>query len=182
VYVRGIKRDASGLVGTARTLSLAAGYLVVWSATAIGALTLTWSFDRLLENNPGALPWVGGADLVVAGVYQLSAIKRRCLARCRSPLSFALAASRHAGPFSDLKVGLEHGAGCVACCWALMVALVAVGAMSTAWMAVIAAVVLLERSWRHGGRWPAPSESRSFWSVCSRRFSTGSSPHCTAAG
>ena len=150
VYVRGIKRDATGIVGTARTLSLAAGYLVVWSATAIGALTLAWSFDRLLENNSGALPWVGGAVLVGAGAYQLSPTKRRCLARCRSPLSFALAASRHAGRFRDFKVGLEHGAWCVACCWALMAALVAVGAMSIAWMAVIAAVVLLERSWRHG--------------------------------
>jgi len=150
VYIRGIRRDAEDFVGIARTLSLAVGYLVVWSATAAGAVALAWAFDRVAESRPGTLPWIGGAVLVAAGVYQLSRLKLRCLARCRSPLSFALAASRHTGPLRDLQVGVEHGAWCVACCWALMATLVAVGTMSLLWMASIAGVILLERSWLRG--------------------------------
>ena len=35
-------------------------------------------------------------------------------------------------------MGLEHGAWCVGCCWALMAALFALGVMSVAWMALVA--------------------------------------------
>lgn len=150
VYVRGIRRGTPGLAGTLRTLLLAAGYLVVWSATAVGALALAACLGSIAESRPGALPWIGGAVLVAAGLYQLSPLKLRCLARCRSPLSFALAASRHTGPLRDVKVGVEHGAWCVACCWALMATLVAVGTMSLVWMVLIAGVILLERSWSRG--------------------------------
>lgn len=151
IYRREIRRQAAGVVRPARIASLTVGYLLVWAATAAGALGLASAIDWAAGRHAVSLPWIGGAVLVVAGLYQLSSLKHRCLARCRSPLSFALAASRHSGRARDLKVGLEHGAWCVACCWALMAALVAVGTMSLAWMAAIAAVVLLERSWDRGG-------------------------------
>jgi len=150
MYLREIRRHATGVVRPARIGSLTAGYVLVWAATAAGALALASAIDWATGRYADALPWIGGAVLVVAGLYQLSPLKHRCLARCRSPLSFALAASRHSGKSRDLKVGLEHGAWCVACCWALMAALVAVGTMSLTWMAAIAAVVLLERSWNSG--------------------------------
>ncbi len=150
IYVRGIERQTTGVARSARVASLAVGYVLVWSSTAVVALVLASVLDWAAGRHAGALPWIGGAVLVVAGMYQLSPLKYRCLARCRSPLSFALAASRHSGKARDLKVGLEHGAFCVGCCWALMVALVAVGTMSLAWMAAIAAVVLLERSLGRG--------------------------------
>lgn len=149
-YLREIRRRAAGLARPARLGALAAGYLLVWAATALAALLLASVVDRAAEQHAGVLPWLGGAVLVAAGAYQLSPLKQRCLARCRSPLSFALAAARHSGRFRDLRVGLEHGAWCVACCWGLMAALVAVGTMSLAWMAVIAAVVLLERASAYG--------------------------------
>jgi predicted metal-binding membrane protein len=150
IYRAALRRETSGIPGTARMVSLAAGYMAVWSATAAGALGLAWGIDLAAGRFPDAVPWMGGGFLVAAGVYQLSAPKQRCLARCRSPLSFALAASRHAGALRDFTVGLEHGAWCVACCWALMATVVAVGTMSLAWMAAVTLVILLERSWRHG--------------------------------
>ena len=49
-----------------------------------------------------------------------------------------------------MRAGLFHGAYCVGCCWGLMLVLVAVGAMNLAWMVGLAAVVLVEKTWRHG--------------------------------
>lgn len=44
-----------------------------------------------------------------------------------------------------LRMGVEHGAWCVACCWALMVALFALGVMSTGWMALVGAFIAGEK-------------------------------------
>jgi predicted metal-binding membrane protein len=42
-------------------------------------------------------------------------------------------------------MGVEYGAICVACCWALMAALFALGVMSIAWMVLVAALIVAER-------------------------------------
>jgi predicted metal-binding membrane protein len=43
-------------------------------------------------------------------------------------------------------MGALHGAWCVGCCWALMAALFALGVMSLAWMAFIAALIAAEKT------------------------------------
>lgn len=47
-------------------------------------------------------------------------------------------------------MGTKHGAWCVGCCWALMAALFALGVMSIAWMAFVAALIAAEKMlpWR----------------------------------
>ena len=47
-------------------------------------------------------------------------------------------------------MGARHGAWCVGCCWALMAALFALGVMSIAWMALVAALIAAEKTlpWR----------------------------------
>jgi len=52
--------------------------------------------------------------------------------------------------------GLEHGLVCLGCCWALMLALLAVGAGSLFWMAAVAAVIFVEKVTAFGARAPAP--------------------------
>ena len=49
------------------------------------------------------------------------------------------------GPGGAVRMGIEHGAWCVGCCWALMVVLFAVGVMSITWMVVVAAIVFAEK-------------------------------------
>jgi hypothetical protein len=44
-----------------------------------------------------------------------------------------------------LRMGVEHGAWCVGCCWALMAALFALGVMSVGWMAFVAALIAVEK-------------------------------------
>jgi predicted metal-binding membrane protein len=43
-------------------------------------------------------------------------------------------------------MGTKHGAWCVGCCWALMASLFALGVMSIAWMAFIAALIAAEKT------------------------------------
>jgi predicted metal-binding membrane protein len=51
-------------------------------------------------------------------------------------------------------MGIEHGAWCLGCCWALMATLFALGVMSITWTVVIAAVVALEKGlpWKGANR------------------------------
>jgi predicted metal-binding membrane protein len=67
-----------------------------------------------------------------------------CLAKCRSPLAFVVGSWRD-GRLGGARMGIEQGGWCVGCCWALMATLFAVGLMSVAWMAAIAALVALEK-------------------------------------
>jgi predicted metal-binding membrane protein len=72
--------------------------------------------------HPGVLAWssagryVAGATVAAAGLYQLTATKRRWLARCTEP---RLTVRPYPGA---LLAGAEHGGCCVACCWTLMIA------------------------------------------------------------
>src|SRR3954449_6955546 len=82
-------------------------------------------------------------------MYELTPLKDVCLGKCRSPLGFLLGAWRE-GPAGAVQMGARHGAWCVGCCWALMAALFALGVMSIAWMAFVAALIAVEKllPWR----------------------------------
>jgi predicted metal-binding membrane protein len=53
------------------------------------------------------------------------------------------------------EMGARHGAWCVGCCWALMASLFALGVMSLAWMAFVAALIALEKTlpWGRAVTW-----------------------------
>jgi predicted metal-binding membrane protein len=118
-------------------------YLLVWLAFGVPvyvASVVIGGFPELGD----VLPYALAVVLVAAGVYQLTPLKRACLRACRSPLGFLLARTR-SGLSGTLRLALEHAAYCVGCCWALMVVLVAAGAMSLQWVLLIAAVVFVEK-------------------------------------
>jgi predicted metal-binding membrane protein len=53
-------------------------------------------------------------------------------------------------------MGAEHGVYCVGCCWALVVVLFALGVISIFWMAVVAAVIFVEKVTPFGARLTRP--------------------------
>jgi predicted metal-binding membrane protein len=116
---------------------LTAGYLAVWAVVGLAAYELDM---RLPDPGDAAV----GAVLVLAGVYQLTPLKSACLKRCRSPLDFLLTRWR-GGSVGALRLGVEHGAYCVGCCWALMLVLVVAGAMGLVWVVAIALAVAAEK-------------------------------------
>ncbi len=133
-------------------LTFAAGYLLVWTAAGLLAYGLVDIGRSLLGDDlawDGAGRWVAGGTLVVAAAYELTPLKDVCLSKCRSPLGFLLGSWRP-GLRGALEMGSRHGAWCVGCCWALMASLFALGVMSLTWMAVVAALIALEKTlpWR----------------------------------
>jgi predicted metal-binding membrane protein len=132
--------------GARRLGVLGLGYLLVWTIAALPAFALAWLADRTLEGHPAEATALAVVIFAASGLYQLTPVKDRCLARCRSPLGFLFQFGSYRGRFRDLWVGLYHGAFCLACCWGLMALLVAFGLMNLAAMFVLAAVVLAEKA------------------------------------
>jgi predicted metal-binding membrane protein len=121
-------------------LSFPVGYLAVWTAYGLAAYLLfrvVTSFDTgWLAWDEGG-PYLAGGVLAAAGLYELTPLKQRFLSRCRAP-----------GGRSSLTYGVD----CVGCCFGLMAALFALGVMSLLWMAVVAAVIFVEKVLPRGMR------------------------------
>ncbi|WP_148255565.1 DUF2182 domain-containing protein [Aidingimonas lacisalsi] len=130
------------------------GYLVVWTlfggAALVGDALLDGAIQRWhwLIHRP---EWIAGPVLVVAGAFQFSALKDRCLDICRQPRSFLLNHYRQGVP-AAFMLGMHHGWFCLGCCWALMVVMFIVGIANLLWMAPLALLMLYEKVGRHGRR------------------------------
>jgi predicted metal-binding membrane protein len=141
------RRRASAGGPAVPTAVFVAGYLAIWSAFSLVATLGQWALGAAALMSPATLratPVAGGVLLLAAGLYQVTPLKRVCLARCRSPIGFVLAEWRD-GPRGALVMGIRHGAFCVGCCWALMALLFVAGVMNLLWVAAIAGFVLLEK-------------------------------------
>jgi predicted metal-binding membrane protein len=134
----------------ARIAGLVAGYLAVWAVVGLPAFGLAWLAGRVTGTYPSAAHVLAVAVFAAGGIYQLSPLKDRCLAHCRSPIALLLHYGSYRGRSRDLRAGAHHGAYCLGCCGALMVILIAVGVMNVAAMVGLAAVVLVEKTWRWG--------------------------------
>ncbi len=134
-FARQSERRAGWQVATGL---LTATYLAVWLAFGVAAyfayatLRMPWADQRL----------IGGASLVLAGLYAATPVKRASEARCRElcalhgPLPFNLQRSA-------VLAGTRYGVSCIGCSAALMVAAVLIGMSSLGWMAVLSGLVLL---------------------------------------
>jgi predicted metal-binding membrane protein len=142
----------------ASTWVFVAGYLAAWTAYGLAAYGV---FRALSAAHPGFLDWdrqgpiVAGIAVAAAGVYQLTPLKRACLRHCRTPLHFVMHRWRE-GSAGAFAMGLEHGAWCLGCCVGLMLVLFAIGVMSLAWMAIVAAVIFAEKVLPRGARLTGP--------------------------
>lgn len=141
-------------------LLLGLGYMAVWGAFGLLAHALHSVVLSLLTNVP-TLAWhgwlIGAVTIALAGVFQFSKLKYRCLEKCRTPLSFVIEHWRgHAQARQAFALGAHHGLFCVGCCWALMLLMFAVGTGSLGWMLVLAAVMAIEKNVSWGRRLSTP--------------------------
>jgi predicted metal-binding membrane protein len=138
-------------------LAFTAGYLLSWSAAGVLAYGV-FVLGRELAGDAlawdGAGRWLAGGTLLLAAAYELTPVKNVSLAQCRSPLGF-LMDHRRTGLAGAVRMGARHGTWCLGCCWALMASLFALGVMSIAAMAFVAAVIAFEKTvpWERPARW-----------------------------
>lgn len=127
--------------------AFALGYVAVWIAFSLVATALQWALSEaallsaMMKTGSHVL---AGSLLIAAGVYQWTPLKQACLRKCRSPLDFLMTRWRK-GLAGNFVMGVEHGAYCLGCCWLLMLLLFVGGVMSLAWIATLAAFVLVEK-------------------------------------
>jgi predicted metal-binding membrane protein len=128
-------------------LMIAAGYTVVWLGFATIATLAQFVLTRAALLDAGMASASGlfsGAIFVGAGVYQFSALKHACLTQCRQPFPFFFA-HWQTSPRGVFGLGLKQGLYCLGCCWAMMLAMFAVGVMNVIWMAALGIVMALEK-------------------------------------
>ena len=136
------------------------GYLIVWLGFGIAAHALDWVVHEVaersawLETNAWA---IGAATLLMAGAFQFSRLKYRCLDKCRAPLSFVTEYWRGRDHRRNaLTLGMHHGLFCVGCCWALMLLMFGVGVGNVAWMLLLGAIMAAEKNLKWGRKLSAP--------------------------
>ena len=141
------RSDASGGSAAVRVYLFASGYVTAWLLFSVAATLLQWQLAQLKLLTPTmemGNQRLSGAVLIVAGAYQWSAFKRRCLGQCSSPAAF-LASHWSRGRSGALRMGVEYGGFCLGCCWALMLLLFVGGVMSLSCILLITVLVLVEK-------------------------------------
>jgi predicted metal-binding membrane protein len=136
------------------------GYLGVWAGFGVAAHLADWVLHEIVERSAWleANAWVIGAGtLLLAGSFQFTHLKYRCLDKCRAPLSFVMEywRGRH-DRRNAVLLGIHHGIFCVGCCWALMLLMFAVGVGNVGWMLVLGAVMAVEKNMPWGRKLSAP--------------------------
>jgi len=136
------------------------GYIGAWTVFGVlvylGSLAAQWLLHAsqwMQENH-----WASGAGLLLlAGLFQFSSLKYRCLDKCRSPLSFVLGHWHGKRPSNEaLRLGIDHGLFCVGCCWALMLLMFVVGVDDLRWMLLLGLVMAVEKNMPWGRRMSTP--------------------------
>jgi predicted metal-binding membrane protein len=131
-----------------RRAELCAGYALVWAGVGCVAIMVSETLyrseliSRWLEGHTGML---AGGVLLLAGGFQFTALKRRCLSICGDPVRFLMRHYRH-GIGSSASLGVQYGLLCLGCCWAMMMVMVVLGGDSVYLMVLLTAITFAERA------------------------------------
>lgn len=137
-------------------------YLAIWALIGV-ILMVGWSFifDTLLLQfgrndiqQKQQLPTniIYGIVLIVAGTYQFSLLKTKCIGYCESPLTFLMRRWQN-GRVGAMKLGMYHGLYCLGCCWPYFLLMVVLGWMNIYRMGLFAAIIFAEKFWTRGSLW-----------------------------
>src|SRR4029453_4553906 len=125
-----------------------AAYLLVWACAGMfayaGMLAAETAAARLALS-PATTAQIGGAIIMVAGIYELTPLKDVCLSKCRTPLEFIMTSWRD-GATSAFEMGLLYGLYCLGCCWLLFVMLFPLGIMNVGAMAAVTLIIFAEKT------------------------------------
>jgi len=142
-----IDLSATGATDRKGAVALVLGYVGVWLVASVLGAFAQWGLARAGMIGPAGQslsPWLTASLLIGAGAYQFSALKDRCLSKCRMPITFFMERWRP-GSGAALRMGAELGVICLGCCWALMALGFIGGMMNLFWMGAATAFMALEK-------------------------------------
>lgn len=126
------------------TIALITGYTSVWLAISLLATAVQVWLVHLGAMAPHMAPAgsaLSASIMIAAGIYQFTPLKWACLVRCRNPRT----ADVRAGAGDAFRIGVEEGLACLGCCWAMMAVMFAAGLMNLSAMALLGAVMGIEK-------------------------------------
>jgi predicted metal-binding membrane protein len=141
-------RESGSAEGWRRTAVFSFPYFLAWTAFAALALIALTALG-VMGTLSGYWILLPGGILVAAGAYQFTLPKQFCLTRCQSTMGFLLTHWRP-GRKGAFRMGADHVAICLGCCWLLMLVVFVSGALSLLWMGAFTGIVLAEKSARAG--------------------------------
>ena len=125
-----------------------AAYILVWTLAGVAAYAGALAAEAIAVRaalSPATAARIGGAVVILAGIYQLTPLKDLCLSKCRTPITFIMTSWRD-GTAGALRMGLLHGAYCLGCCWLLFAILFPLGIMNIGAMAAITLIIFAEKT------------------------------------
>ncbi|HZD74886.1 MAG TPA: DUF2182 domain-containing protein [Actinomycetota bacterium] len=166
-FAAGLPEPGNRMAQVARFL---AGYVAVWTLFGFALFLGDLGLHAVVDASPApdaAHAALTSGVLIVAGAFQFTRRKLRCLSRCRQAAEPREAAELAGGAVARggsggavarggwgsggaLRVGVGHGLHCLGACWALMLAVFALASPEVLWMAVFGAAMLYEKAGRHG--------------------------------
>jgi predicted metal-binding membrane protein len=142
-YRESVRRTAGSRLARLTTIAGAA-YFFVWMACGVAAFPLGLGLAEIAMRVPTvsrAVPLVTGMVVMIAGILQFTAWKKRQLECCRA----APRRARTADTGAAWRHGLELGLRCLRCCAGLTTVLLVIGVMNLWAMAIVGAAITAER-------------------------------------
>ncbi len=128
----------------AGTMAVIAGYTAIWLAASLVAMAIQTGLIHVGALAPHMAPAgvaLSASILIAAGIYQFTPLKWACLFRCRNPR----VSDVEVGAGAAFRIGVEEGFACLGCCWAMMAVMFATGLMNLAAMAILGALMGVEK-------------------------------------
>jgi predicted metal-binding membrane protein len=144
-YRQAVDRPGETRLGRLTAL-VGVGYFFVWTLFGMAVFPVGIALAVFEMQQPAlarAVPIAIGVVVLMAGSLQLTAWKERHLAICRETPGCGRTLSADAG--TAWRHGLHLGLHCSQCCVGLMAILLVIGVMDLRAMAVVAAVITVER-------------------------------------
>ena len=143
-YRESVRMSRGSRLGVLTALA-GAGYFFVWAVIGLAIYPIGMSLAEISMQQPAvsrAVPIAAAVVVFVAATLQFTAWKARQLACCRAA---DRARAVPATARSSWQYGMRLGFDCVRCCGNLMAILLVLGVMDLGVMAVVTAMITLER-------------------------------------
>jgi len=140
---------------TALVVLLVLSYITVWIVFGLGAYLfkiMLLRFTSYQDSFSSALILINSSLFFLAGLYQFSPFRNRCIRECRYSEQFIVNNwKRNNVYFNTVWVGILHGIYCIGCFWILMFLMFSISTVNIQFMIILGIIMVVEKN-VHWGR------------------------------